>query len=343
MVVWEHADDPEPYAVLTGDTLFIGDVGRPDLLVSFGHSRDVLASCLYDSLHERLMTLPDATRVFPGHGAGSACGKNLSTDTSSTIGEQRRSNYAVKAPDRETFIGLITEGQPTAPAYFPYDAVLNQSEHGLLDEDQLPTSLSLDEVDAAIAGGAVLVDVRDPEDFARGHLVGAINVGLNGRYAEFAGSVVPVDVDIVLFADPGTELEAKNRLARIGFDRVVGNLVDPYEAMTENPSRTASASRLTSGVLAERIADIDDLQVVDVRGVGECGTEGVIPGSVNLPVAMVRDRLGELSPQRPTVVYCAGGYRSSVVASMLRSEGFGDVSDLIGGFGSWEKSVEKVA
>ncbi len=343
MVVWEHADDPEPYAVLTGDTLFIGDVGRPDLLVSFGHSRDVLASCLYDSLHERLMTLPDATRVFPGHGAGSACGKNLSTDTSSTIGEQRRSNYAVKAPDRETFIGLITEGQPTAPAYFPYDAVLNQSEHGLLDEDQLPTSLSLDEVDAAIAGGAVLVDVRDPEDFARGHLVGAINVGLNGRYAEFAGSVVPVDVDIVLFADPGTELEAKNRLARIGFDRVVGNLVDPYEAMTENPSRTASASRLTSGVLAERIADIDDLQVVDVRGVGECGTEGVIPGSVNLPVAMVRDRLGELSPQRPTVVYCAGGYRSSVVASMLRSEGFGDVSDLISGFGSWEKSVEKVA
>ncbi|MDP6214487.1 MAG: rhodanese-like domain-containing protein, partial [Acidimicrobiales bacterium] len=316
---------------------------RPDLLVSFGHSRDELASCLYDSLHERLMTLPDATRVFPGHGAGSACGKNLSTDTSSTIGEQRRNNYAVKVPDRDTFIDLITEGQPTAPAYFPYDAVLNQSEHGLLNEEQLPTGLSLDEVDAATAGGAVLVDVRDPEDFARGHLVGAINVGLNGRYAEFAGSVVPVDVDIVLFADPGTELEAKNRLARIGFDRVVGSLVDPYEAMTGNPDRTAAASRLTSGVFAERIADIDDLQVVDVRAVGECGTEGAIPGSVNLPVSMVRERMDELTPDRPTVVYCAGGYRSSVVASMLRSEGFGDVSDLIGGFGSWEDSVEKVA
>ena len=277
MVVWEHADDPEPYAALTGDTLFIGDVGRPDLLVSFGHSRDELANCLYDSLHERLKTLPDATRVFPGHGAGSACGKNLSTDTSSTIGEQRLNSYAMKAPDRDTFIGLITEGQPTAPAYFPYDAVLNQSEHGLLDESQLPAGLSLDEVDAATAGCAVLIDVRDPEDFARGHLLGAINVGLNGRYAEFAGSVVPVDVDIVLFADPGTELEAKNRLARIGFDRVVGNLVDPYETMTGSPGRTAAASRFTSGVLAERIGDVDDLQVVDVRAVGECGTGGSSP------------------------------------------------------------------
>ena len=239
VVVWEHADDAEPYAVLTGDTLFIGDVGRPDLLVSFGHSRDELASCLYDSLHERLMTLPDATRVFPGHGAGSACGKNLSTDTSSTIGEQRRSNYAVKAPDRDTFIGLITEGQPTAPAYFPYDAVLNQSDHGLLDEEQLPTGPSLDEVDAATAAGAVLVDVRDPEDFARGHLVVAINVGLNGRYAEFAGSVVPVDVDIVLFADPGTELEAKNRLARIGFDR---DSVDSSGRAPTGVSRSSSTS-----------------------------------------------------------------------------------------------------
>ncbi len=343
IVVWERAADPEPYAVLTGDTLFIGDVGRPDLLASFGHTREELASCLYDSLHDRLMTLPDATRVFPGHGAGSACGKNLSTDTSSTIGDQRRTNYAVKAPDRETFIGLVTEGQPTAPAYFPYDAVLNRSEHGLLDEELPPPALDLEALEAAVFAGAVLVDVRDPEDFARGHLLGAVNVGLGGRYAEFAGSVVPVDVDVVLFAEPGTELEAKNRLARIGFDRVLGHVADPYGTMTDHPGRTATASRLTAEALAGRMDEVDDLQVVDVRARGECGTEGVIPGSVNLPVSAVRDRIGELSADRPTVVYCAGGYRSSVVASMLRTEGFADVSDLVGGYAAWEGATEKVA
>ena len=190
IVVWERAEDPEPYAVLTGDTLFIGDVGRPDLLSSFGHSREDLAGSLYDSLHNRLMSLPDATRVFPGHGAGSACGKNLSTETSSTIGDQRRTNYAVKLPDKETFIGLITEGQPTAPEYFSHDAVLNRSDHALLDEYEPPAGLLLADLDAAVQGGAVVVDGRDPEEFARGHVVGSINIGLNGRYAEFAGDQV---------------------------------------------------------------------------------------------------------------------------------------------------------
>jgi hydroxyacylglutathione hydrolase len=342
IVVWERAEDPEPYAVLTGDTLFIGDVGRPDLLSSFGHSREDLAGSLYDSLHNRLMSLPDATRVFPGHGAGSACGKNLSTETSSTIGDQRRTNYAVKLPDKETFIGLITEGQPTAPEYFSHDAVLNRSDHALLDEDEPPAGLLLADLDAAVQGGAVVVDGRDPEEFARGHVVGSINIGLNGRYAEFAGSILPVDADIVLVVDPGSELEAKNRLARIGLDRVVGNLVDPYAVMQARPGRVATASRLTADMLADRLSDVDDLQLVDVRSPGECGTSGVIQGSVNLPVPVVRARMGELSPGRPTVVYCAGGYRSSVVASMLRSEGFGDVSDLVGGYAAWESLAEDV-
>ncbi len=268
IVVWERAEDPEPYAVLTGDTLFIGDVGRPDLLSSFGHSREDLAGSLYDSLHNRLMSLPDATRVFPGHGAGSACGKNLSTETSSTIGDQRRTNYAVKLPDKETFIGLITEGQPTAPEYFSHDAVLNRSDHALLDEDEPPAGLLLADLDAAVQGGAVVVDGRDPEEFARGHVVGSINIGLNGRYAEFAGSILPVDADIVLVVDPGSELEAKNRLARIGLDRVVGNLVDPYAVMQVRPGRVATASRLTADMLVDRLSDVDDLQLVDVRSPG---------------------------------------------------------------------------
>ncbi|MBC8365334.1 MAG: MBL fold metallo-hydrolase [Actinobacteria bacterium] len=340
IVVWEHSDDAEPHAVLTGDTLFIGDVGRPDLLASAGHSQADLASSLFDSLHTQLLTLPDGTRLFPGHGAGSACGKNLSTETMSTIGDQRRSNYAVLAPDRATFIDLVTEGQPVAPGYFAHDVELNRSSHDLLDETEEPAALTLGQVEDVVAEGAAIVDVRDPEEFARGHLSGSINVGLNGRYAEFAGSVLPVGVQMALVADPGTQLEAKNRLARIGFDDVVGYLVDPYAVMAAHPDRTVKASRLTAAALAGRIADIEGLQIVDVRNHAEC-EGGSIPDSIRIPVASVRDRIHELSADRPTVVYCAGGYRSSVVASLLRSLGFGDVSDLVGGYPAWGGSVQQ--
>ena len=334
IVVWEHADDPEPWGVLTGDTLFIGDVGRPDLLASIGFSRDELADCLYDSLQDKILTLPDATRVYPAHGAGSACGKNLSTETSSTIGEQRETNYALLAPDKATFVELVTEGQPPAPAYFLYDAVLNRNERPLLDESAPPPTLTLDELQALVDSGAMLIDGRDPEEFARGNLAGAINVGLEGRYAEFAGSVVPADVDIVLVVDDGFETEAKNRLARIGFDRVVGYLVHPQEAMAAHPDLVEPASRLTAVQFDERRADVPDLQLVDVRNPGEVQL-GAIEGAIAIPVGQLPDRIDELDSARPTVVYCAGGYRSSVAASLLRTSGFGDVSDIIGGYGAW--------
>lgn len=334
IVVREHAGDEVPYGVLTGDTLFIGDVGRPDLLTSVGVSRNELAEQLYDSLHTKLLPLPDATRVYPAHGAGSACGKNLSTDTWSTMGEQRATNYALLAPDRETFIELVTEGQPPAPSYFAYDAVLNKSDRPLLDPAEPPAALDLDQLDAARAGGALVIDGRDPDDFARGHLAGSINVGLNGRYAEFAGSVVPSDVDVVLVVEPGFELEAKNRLGRIGFDRVVGHLADPLAVMAANPGRVRRASRLTAGTFAERQGEIDGLQLVDVRNPGEYQL-GSIPGAAHLPVGQLRARLAELDPAAPTVVFCAGGYRSSVAASVLRHAGFDDVSDIVGGHGAW--------
>ncbi len=172
IVVYEHADDTVPYGVLTGDTLFIGDVGRPDLLASIGFTREELADKLYDSLHNKLMTLPDATRVYPAHGAGSACGKNLSTDLWSTMGEQRKTNYALRAPDKATFVELVTEGQPPAPGYFVYNAILNRKDRELLDETKMPTAMTYDEVREAIDGGAVLVDGRSPEEFALGHLRG---------------------------------------------------------------------------------------------------------------------------------------------------------------------------
>lgn len=334
IVVWERDGDEIPYGVLTGDTLFIGDVGRPDLLSSVGFTSEQLATQLYDSLHSKLLALPDDTRVFPAHGAGSACGKNLSTELTSTIGTQRRENYALLAPDRETFVQLVTEGQQPAPSYFVHDATLNKQVHALLDETEPPAPLSWDEVQVALAAGALLIDGRDPGEFARGHLRGAINVGLAGRYAEFAGSVVPVDADIVLFVDPGSELEAKNRLGRIGFDRVVGYIDQPFRVLQAHRDEVAIASRLTPVELEQRQQELDDLQLVDVRNPGEFAL-GAVPGAVNIPVGQLPRRLGELDPNAPTVVYCAGGYRSSVAASLLRLHGFIDVSDLVGGYGAW--------
>ena len=193
-------------------------------------------------------------------------------------------------------------------------------------------------VDELVAGGAMIVDGRDPESFAHGHLTGSINVGLEGRYAEFAGSVVPSDVDIVLIAADGFELEAENRLARIGFDRVVGFLEHPLAVMADNPERVDQASRLTAPEFAERRNTIEGLQVVDVRNPGEVA-EGSIDGSIEIPVGQFPARVSELDPEAPTVVFCAGGYRSSVAASVLREAGFRDVSDVLGGYGAWAELV----
>jgi len=339
IVVYEHADDEIPYGVLTGDALFIGDVGRPDLLASIGFTREELADKLYNSLHNKLMTLPNATRVYPAHGAGSACGKNLSTDLWSTMGDQKATNYALRAPDKATFMNLVTEGQPPAPSYFVYDAILNRKDRELLDETKMPAAMTYEQVLEAIDGGAVLVDGRSPEEFAQGHLRRAINIGLDGRYAEFAGSVLPSDVDIVLFDEPGKELEGKNRLARIGFDRVIGYLAEPYQVMFAHQDDVQVASRLTAKAFDERAAQLRNLQIVDVRNPGEVAA-GTIPNAISIPVGQLPARLSELDPTAPTVVYCAGGYRSSVAASLLRQNGFTDVSDILGGFGAWEEAIQ---
>jgi glyoxylase-like metal-dependent hydrolase (beta-lactamase superfamily II) len=192
ILVYEHVEDADPWAILTGDTLFVGDVGRPDLLASAGSGLDAetLARKLYWSLHERILDLPDGTRVFPAHGAGSACGKQLSSDTSSTIGEQRRSNYALAPITEDEFVAAVIEGQPTRPHYFAFDAQRNREDHRLLDETVSPPALLLAEVLDHVAAGAVPLDTREPTDFAAAHLAGAINVGLQGRFAEWAGDVL---------------------------------------------------------------------------------------------------------------------------------------------------------
>ncbi len=338
VVVYEKPG-AEPHAVLTGDTMFIGDVGRPDLLSSKGVTADELAGQLYDSLHEQLLTLPDATKVYPAHGAGSSCGKNLSSDTWSTIGEQRASNYALAPMTKDEFVAVVTDGQTAPPAYFSYDAGLNRMLRPLLDESTPPTPMSLTGVLEAQADGAVVLDTRGPEDFATGHLIGSLNIGMAGRYAEFAGGVIQPEAPIVLVAEEGRELEAKNRLARIGFDNVLGALGDPVRTMADNPPVVRTSSRLDAAGLRNAIENVDDLQLVDVRQPGE--TEGgIIDGAIVVPLTKLNEQMDTLDPDRPTIVYCAGGFRSSIAASRLLASGFVDVSDLLGGYGAWTAALD---
>ncbi|MEN9644224.1 MAG: hypothetical protein RL238_893 [Actinomycetota bacterium] len=323
-----------PYGVLTGDTLFIGDVGRPDLLASVGVTADELARQLYHSLHERLLTLPDDTKVFPAHGAGSACGKHLSTETVSTIGEQRRTNYALAPMSEDEFVDAVTQGQTAAPLYFSFAANRNRQQRDtMLDDVRVPV-MSLAEVLAAQHDGAVVIDGRDDASFAAGHLRGSVNVGLGGRFAEYAGEVMTPGTPIVLVTEPGHEVEAAVRLARIGFDRVLGSLADPVRTFVEHPEVVEQLSRLSATELDQRIAELPGLVVIDVRNVGEL-EQGTIPGSQHIALPALLPRLAELDPNAPTVVHCAGGYRSAIAASLLRAHGFRDVSDLIGGHTAW--------
>jgi hydroxyacylglutathione hydrolase len=336
IVVYEHPDDALPYGVLTGDTLFVGDVGRPDLLASASAdlSADVLARRLYHSLHDKLLRLPDETRVFPAHGAGSSCGKQLSNETSSTLGDQRRTNYALQPMSEDAFVAIVNEGQPSRPQYFEYDATRNRELRPLFD-DSAPTELGLDEVLARAAAGAVLLDGREPADFAAGHLRGAVNIGLQGRFAEWAGDVLPPEREIVLVGDPATAVEATTRLARIGYDGVAGQLDDPAAALAAHPEAHEASSRVTAEQLAELRALEPDLQLVDVRSPGEAA-HGTLPGARVIPLAALVEAAVELDRTDAVVVFCATGYRSHVAASTLRALGFADVSDLLGGYGAWE-------
>jgi len=332
IVVRQHPGDL-PWAVLTGDTLFIGDVGRPDLLTSVGRTAESLARDLHQSLQTKLLTLPDATLVFPAHGAGSACGKHMAAAASSTIGEQRTTNYALAPMSDEAFVDAVTEGQSVAPLYFAFAADANRRERGLLDDHQAPTTLSASEV--AALDDVVVIDTRSPESFASGHLRGSINVGLDGRFAEYAGNALRPGQRVVIAGDRGRSTEAKVRLARIGFDHVVGAIDNVEQTLADHPHLAESATRLPASDVRDWHADDESVQIVDVRGPGEISESGAIPTSQAIPLPQLLNRLSELDPNKPTIVYCAGGYRSSVAASILRAHGFAQVADVIGGYGAW--------
>jgi len=338
ILVREHADDAVPYGVLTGDALFIGDVGRPDLLASFGVTAEELGAMLHDSVQNKLMGLPDEVRVFPAHGAGSACGKNLSTEKQSTIGEQRATNYACAPMSREEFVALVTAGQPAAPGYFSYDAVLNRKERPL-HSATAPRPLRPEEFAALRAGSAVVVDARDPQEFAAGHFRGAVNVPVSGRFAEQAGTVLDPADDLVVIAPENREEEVVTRLARIGFDRVAGYLRNPEDVLTAMADEVTHASRLTAAQLRTALEGDTPPVVVDVRGCGERQANGFIDAALHMPLSELPARMDELPTDRPLVVHCAGGHRSSIAASLLRHRGFTDVSDILGGYAAWALSA----
>lgn len=327
-----------PHAVLTGDTLFIGDVGRPDLLASIGVTADELAEMLFHSLN-KLRDLPDSTLVYPAHGAGSMCGKNLSNETVSTIGEQKRFNYALQPMSCEDFKRLVTSDQPEAPDYFVYDAIKNRQERPDLDATLSKSLKALDikEVIRLKDQGAELVDVRDAADFEGAHLAGAINIGLKGKYATWCGSILSHDRPIVVIADPGSEEEAVTRLGRIGFDNVAGYLRDGMSALESRPELIRVISRITAPALAEQLTETPRPYVVDVRSKKEWQS-GHLPGSHNIPLTHLRQRLGELPASEPIVVHCEGGYRSAIGTSLLAEAGRTNVSDLVGGIKAWVAS-----
>jgi rhodanese-related sulfurtransferase/glyoxylase-like metal-dependent hydrolase (beta-lactamase superfamily II) len=330
-------DKTNPHAVLTGDTLFIGDVGRPDLRASLGWTANELGGYLYDSLHTRLLPLRDDVLVYPAHGAGSLCGKKLSSDTVSTLGDQRRFNYALKPMSKDEFVRLVTADQPDAPPYFTYDAILNTRERATLDKklEEVLKPVELDDVLSLGDRGAQILDVRDPAEYAKGHLAGSINIGLGGQYATWAGTVLDRTRPIVIISEPGREQEAALRLGRIGFDHVMGYLRNGMESLADRLDLVWPTER--SGVLiaAEELDTGEPPFLLDVRAPREFETKH-IRGSVNLPLNHLQERIDEVPLNRRIAVHCAGGYRSSIAVSILHQHGITNLIEIAGGLAAWE-------
>jgi hydroxyacylglutathione hydrolase len=323
--------DAPPTAVLTGDTLFVGDVGRPDLMASVGVTADSLARELFRSLR-KLAVLPDEVKVYPAHGAGSMCGKSLGKETFSTIGREKIGNYALNISDEAAFIAAVTADQPEAPAYFGHDAAFNKREHDTAEHHS--TALTVPQVQDAIAAGAQVLDVRDATAFAGSHVDGALNVGLRGQFAMWAGAVLDLKRDIVLVTEPGEQDQALTRLRRIGFDRVRGHLDGGMAALAAYPTLVSGSRRVEPDELRRWLQRADAPLVLDVRRHDEYAT-GNISGSRNVPLQVLGKSLADLPRDREIVVHCAGGYRSAIAASLLAANGF-TVADLVGGYGAWK-------
>lgn len=317
-----------PNAVFTGDTLFVGDVGRPDLLDGIMTSQE-MASMLYDSLNTKIKTLPDATIVYPAHGPGSACGKNIGKETFSTIGEQKKFNYALKDQSREDFIAQVTDGISPPPKYFFEDARINKQGYSSVDHVLKKSNqpLSVQEFKTAVKGGALLLDTRKADDFEKGFIKGSVNIGLNGQYAVWVGTLINIHQPIVLVAQEGTEHESVLRLARIGFENVVGYLKNGIEAWDE---KLETVHSISADELQKEMQQ-QDVTILDVRKQGEWNTSHLKDAQF-VPLASFPKNLKELDRHKPYIVHCGGGYRSMTAISIMKNEGFTNITNVYGGF-----------
>jgi glyoxylase-like metal-dependent hydrolase (beta-lactamase superfamily II)/rhodanese-related sulfurtransferase len=326
---------PEPRMVLTGDTLFIGDVGRPDLAGARGFSSEQMAGMLYDSLHGKLLTLADEVQVYPAHGAGSLCGRNMSKETSSTIGEQRRGNYAVQPMPKEAFVKMMTADLPEQPRYFSMDVALNRDGAAPLGNQPLPPALSPADVKRRVEAGAIVLDVRPAAAFGAGHVPGAVNVGLAGQFASWGGALLDPARPLVIAAeDAGGVRDAVTRLARVGIENVVGYLEGGIATWDRAGLATGKLPQMPVDELHSQLQEKRPLQVVDVRRPAEYQS-GHVRGAINVPLDRLERDVAQLDRTRPTAVLCAGGYRSSAATSLLRRHGFETLFNVVGGSSAW--------
>jgi glyoxylase-like metal-dependent hydrolase (beta-lactamase superfamily II)/rhodanese-related sulfurtransferase len=336
LVVVDTEASRAPQKVLTGDTLFIGDVGRPDLAGASGYTPEMMAALMYDSLHEKLLKLDDSVEVWPAHGAGSMCGRNISKETSSTIGEQRRFNYALAPMPKDEFVRMMTTDLQEAPAYFPKDAEINRAGAQSLSALAPLASLTAIEVASLKGQGHVVLDVRAAEEFGAGHVPGSINIGLSGQFASWVGTLVPLGTPLIIVARDETESEeAFMRLARVGHESVRGYLRGGVDAWREAGLEVSEVAQVSVEQLRRMLDERPELQVLDVRRPAEYAA-GHAPRAASAPLGQrLKEDAARLDPTRPVAVICAGGYRSSAATSVLLPLGFKKLFNVKGGTGAW--------
>jgi hydroxyacylglutathione hydrolase len=327
-----------PQKILTGDAMFIGDVGRPDLAGSKGYTAELMAGMLYDSLHEKLLKLPNETEVYPAHGAGSLCGRNMSKETSSTIGQQRQFNYALKDMPRDEFVRMMTTDMPEAPVYFSRDAEINRTGAGELGTLPRPAELTPLEVSKLVQEGYLVLDVRSAAAFGNGHVPGAVNIGLSGQFATWAGSLLSPETPLLIVAeDKGGVDEAVTRLARVGTENVKGYLGGGMYAWDKEGLETEATAQMPVDELHSQLEEGANLQVIDVRRPAEY-LAGHVPGAQLATLSHLDTLASKFDKERPTAVVCASGYRSSAASGILARKGFRTIYNVVGGTNGWISS-----
>jgi len=335
-------ENDKPHAIFTGDTLFVGDVGRPDLS-SGDMSSDDLAAIMYDTIQNKILPLADDIIVYPAHGAGSSCGKNLGPNTFSTIGEEKKSNYALQPQTKEDFIKAVTEGLTEAPKYFAVNAAINMKGYDSIDEVKQKglTPLSIADFKKCIAEEALILDTRHADVFTQGFIPGSIFIGLEGRFAEWAGSLLPFDKPMILVTEPGMEEETVIRLSRVGFDKMKGYLKGGFEAWQKAGEKTDMIINIEPDELAMDLPHDPNLVVVDVRREAEFA-DGHVKGAQNVPLNEMTDvaTIANFEDHQNLYVHCAGGYRSVIASSLIKRQGVHNLRNVTGG---WNKIKEEKA